>query len=631
MVVCDFYIPGRSPAGHRRRIHQTDEQGGDVLVDVLYQQALVHVLASGAPPCEFVLTFNDLPLKAHLPLMVYWPCLTPPSWLEGLSGQPVHDLSQRTYVYELRILPAEHLLEVISPDRSHGPAMIPALHRYRTSHVNRRILPLLLTTEFVGLPPDFPSDVWARCCEFLWFPDPAPGSDHSRHYTAWCKDQIVKLCPDVGPGCLFIMLGNHVHRCVPCRRDQRAQAARCRRDKRKTPSASTDSSTALVVYNPSPVSSGSPVTSSLMPTLDVAVQLIETTVHQTAAVVLERLESQRVSDLASHIHPTGGGLGIYVLALINRMTTDRKDLTYEACLLAFSAFPRNTYSAVNGRGANHTEEITSEDDEVINKREVVLALDSRFKELRLSVRPSGILASSIWCMSRKEFVPACRSRNISQAFINTEFHDYANPPTGGTLGCTASVLAMAASIVHRRQEYTLILENDCKITPEAGMTFIRTLTRLNATKGVGSHWDQVVLSGGGMSPCGGFPATDRVALAAKGRLPALHFAPFVAGTVATCLHYRGAVKLLTSGLNEELFCYDDFLNCVNANRHRTGHINPRLRDLPSVRRVLEQGGLQILTCVPNIFTGSYPSGKVSDTRYHVTKVGPLSVGCASRR
>lgn len=323
-----------------------------------------------------------------------------------------------------------------------------------------------------------------------------------------------------------------------------------------------------------------------------------------------------------------------VLSLDNRRTTDRQDLTFENVRATFGGvIPFSLYVAISGRGSLRSDDVTTEADEDANKRDVLRSLDSRLHALQLGgLGPSGILDFGIWRVTREDFVAACKARGISIEFLTTEFPDYDSPPSAGSLGCVSSHFAMIATMVHQNLECLLVLENDCKITPAQGLLLVKVMARLNNSKKViGKCWDMVMLRSGGMGPSGGPLGVPRVALPPLGKEPALHFASHVAGTVAYCIHHRAAIKILASGLHKGLFCFDDFLNCVNANRRSAGHLNPRLQSLPSVQHVLDKGGLHILSCAPSLFTATYACGDVSDTRYHIAKVGPLSVGGASRR
>jgi hypothetical protein len=169
MVTLELVVTGLS--GSRRRGYLLKEHEEDKFVDDLYFH-VTHKMGPCHPPGEFVILYDGIPLKRHLPFSYYFMV-------------PIRCSTARV---TLTFAASNHRLEPVSLDRFPRPGDLPidpiaTFHSYEVSHVNQLLLPQLLTVDFVGV--SFPTDVWTLCTQYLTHPLPLHGSRHRRHYDAW--------------------------------------------------------------------------------------------------------------------------------------------------------------------------------------------------------------------------------------------------------------------------------------------------------------------------------------------------------------------------------------------------------------------------------------------------------------
>eukprot|EP00967_Tisochrysis_lutea_P154217 scaffold305889_cov36-Tisochrysis_lutea.AAC.1 len=139
--------------------------------------------------------------------------------------------------------------------------------------------------------------------------------------------------------------------------------------------------------------------------------------------------------------------------------------------------------------------------------------------------------------------------------------------TAGDVGAALSHLRVAEDAVLEKAQLTLVLEDDCKLTPNAITSVIVEVDRLSS---LGIDWDLIYLHSAKYGRRGEPFVHPSSALRVAGHRKVCH---------AYLLSQRGASKLAASGFRDCLFPVDDFLPALHA-----GHPREDIMALPCVRR-----------------------------------------------
>jgi hypothetical protein len=419
----------------------------------------------------------------------------------------------------------------------------------------------------------------------------------------------------------------------------KTQAARIDVKKTKTSGAL---GTAVIIRPQQPAVAG-PVGDELRISVADARNLVQSVAAEAASRAAAQAASSAAAQVgamwaiatsgAERLAAEAAGVLITLIYTNRRENEDRPQrATVESWQAALPFVPIHSLSGFDGVGNCKPGEKRTVDTESANKKALLSEFGGAIA--KGGFKDGGFLPDPVWVLTRQEFESATSTWPGTSTFRTEEETHYTTAATAGMLGCSASHIYAIMRFCGRLRNpleasrMLLVCENDW--VPVNSKTFAEHFRQTLALLREVQHWDVVLFWRGGDAPTGRKDEADETCVVGLNKQSRLYVASFVAGQACYLVSESGAQKLSSSGFHKELFCIDDFLNAVNANRVGS-HINRRVQARDCVRNVLASGG-GLTVLVSKYFRGNAvgstsqlkqtDAARKSDTRYEVIKTDP---------